>query len=161
MKVKSKKPFRENLAKKVLLQICEQVQQGAFFGSMTMTLHPMNLIVLEDFDIRIKDLFQVDDSEKVKQISYYRAPELTPLCIETEKSQVYSLACVLFEMLTNKCAWDYTNNVLKENPFLEAQFPPNPKDPVTRDFLSKMLNKDPAKRPSLDQILANIREPDL
>ena len=82
-------------------------------------LHPINIIVLEQFEIEIKMVKL--QSNYFKWVSFYRAPELDFGEEETEKSQVYGIGCVMLEMLTNKCAWDFTKNMVKgKNPFLKV-----------------------------------------
>jgi NIMA (never in mitosis gene a)-related kinase len=72
-----------------------------------------------------------------------------------QKSDVWSLGCILYEMVTLKHAFDATSIkglVLK---ILRNNYPEIPKQysKDLKDLISSMLIKDPVKRPSINKVL--------
>ena len=64
-------------------------------------------------------------------------------------------------MITLKGPVDEQNQWRKINPFLKGKIPENFPDKVVQYFVKLMRKKDPQKRPSLDEILETVYEPEL
>jgi serine/threonine protein kinase len=64
-----------------------------------------------------------EDPKYGRFIPFYRAPELAhPDSVENEKSQVYSIACIIYQMLTNIGPYDAEFDLVENNPFHSAEF---------------------------------------
>ncbi len=86
---------------------------------------------------------------------YYLSPEICQERPYNQKSDIWSLGCILYEMLTLRHAFDANSMkglVLK---ILKGTYPPIPScySVEIQGVVSEMLTKDPAKRPSIRQIL--------
>lgn len=86
---------------------------------------------------------------------YYLSPEIWQNMPYNQKSDVWSLGCILYEMVTLKHAFDATSIkglVLK---ILRNNYPEIPKQysKDLKDLISSMLIKDPVKRPSINKVL--------
>jgi NIMA (never in mitosis gene a)-related kinase len=83
------------------------------------------------------------------------SPEICQEKPYNQKSDIWSLGCILYEMVTLKHAFDASSMkglVLK---ILRGNYPPIPAhySQDLKDLLSDMLIKDPSKRPSMRKIL--------
>eukprot|EP00801_Mesodinium_rubrum_P000640 Mrub_00640.p1 GENE.Mrub_00640~~Mrub_00640.p1 ORF type:complete len:668 (-),score=115.52 Mrub_00640:5-2008(-) len=86
---------------------------------------------------------------------YYLSPEICQEQPYNQKSDVWSLGCILYEMVTLKHAFDANSMkglVLK---ILRGSYPPIPEmySNEMKGLIAEMLNKDPKKRPSVKKIL--------
>ena len=86
---------------------------------------------------------------------YYLSPELCEGRSYNAKTDIWSLGCILYELLTLKKAFDATNmNQLIVN-IIRGRHPPisSAFSVEVRQLVDAMLTKDPSKRPSINQIL--------
>ena len=86
---------------------------------------------------------------------YYLSPEICQEKPYNQKSDIWSLGCILYEMVTLRHAFDANSMkglVLK---ILRGQYPPIPANysQDLKDLLADMLIKDPLKRPSMRKVL--------
>ena len=86
---------------------------------------------------------------------YYLSPEICQEMPYNQKSDVWSLGCILYEMVTLRHAFDSNSMkglVLK---ILRGNYPeiPSHYSQDLKDLISEMLIKDPAKRPSIRKIV--------
>ncbi|KAL4427207.1 hypothetical protein ABPG74_022294 [Tetrahymena malaccensis] len=86
---------------------------------------------------------------------YYLSPEICQEKPYNQKSDIWSLGCILYEMTTLNHAFDANSMkglVLK---ILRGTYPPIPEQysQDLRDLISEMLIKDPTQRPSIRKIL--------
>ena len=86
---------------------------------------------------------------------YYLSPEICQEKPYNQKSDIWSLGCILYEMTTLRHAFDSSNMkglVLK---ILRGAYPaiPDMYSDSLRDLLAEMLQRDPARRPSVKRIL--------
>lgn len=83
------------------------------------------------------------------------SPEICQEMPYNQKSDVWSLGCILYEMVTLRHAFDSNSMkglVLK---ILRGNYPeiPSHYSQDLKDLISEMLIKDPAKRPSIRKIV--------
>ena len=180
MKCKSGKRFLGSVCASVLVQICRQLTETP--AHRDITIHPMNVIVLEDFQVRLLDL--VDKKHKnwvERRLFFYSGIEGGPLNEkgqmlqtieiklakfeeETEASQAYSLACLIYSMAEGIHTWNYNKKSgellgIDKNPFLcKPEFKGTNLTLEMRSILTKMLSPNP---PSLQTVLQTINLPDL
>lgn len=86
---------------------------------------------------------------------YYLSPEICQEKPYNQKSDIWSLGCILYEITTLRHAFDSSNMkglVLK---ILRGNYPPIPDiySDNLRNLLSEMLQRDPQQRPSIKRIL--------
>ena len=86
---------------------------------------------------------------------YYLSPEICQEKPYNQKSDIWSLGCILYEMLTLRHAFDANSMkglVLK---ILKGSYPAIPSNysEDVKALVSDLLTKDPSKRPSIRQIL--------
>lgn len=86
---------------------------------------------------------------------YYLSPEICQEKPYNQKSDIWSLGCILYEMLTLRHAFDASSMkglVLK---ILRGVYPPisSVYSEDIRNLVAELLTKDPSKRPSVRQIL--------
>ena len=122
-------------------------------------INPTNLILKDRLQIDILDLKYEPLIKLIKYNEYYRAPEVEGNK-ETEKSQIFGLACTVFSMVTNIGPYDYKTEEWKEDDFfLTAEFPQESADKTALVMLQDSLSKDPAKRPSFLQFIQTLQPP--
>eukprot|EP00003_Mantamonas_plastica_P030586 TRINITY_DN765_c0_g1_i2.p1 TRINITY_DN765_c0_g1~~TRINITY_DN765_c0_g1_i2.p1 ORF type:complete len:942 (-),score=467.14 TRINITY_DN765_c0_g1_i2:1331-4156(-) len=97
----------------------------------------------------------MEQAETAIGTPYYLSPEICESKPYSYKSDIWSLGCVLYELTTLKHAFDAHNMkglVLK---ILRGIYPPIPRyySDDLRDLIASMLQKNPKKRPSVNQIL--------
>ena len=86
---------------------------------------------------------------------YYLSPEICQNKPYNQKSDIWALGCILYEMVTLRHAFDADSMeglVLK---ILRGSYPPIPGhySPDLKRLVADMLTKEPAKRPSIGQVL--------
>ena len=86
---------------------------------------------------------------------YYLSPEICQEKPYNQKSDIWSLGCILYEMVTLRHAFDANSMkglVLK---ILRGNYPAIPAhySQDLKDLLADMLIKDPARRPSMRKVL--------
>ena len=86
---------------------------------------------------------------------YYLSPEMCQELPYNQKSDIWSLGCILYEMLTCKHAFSASNMkglVLK---ILRGTYEPIPDtySQQVRDLVAELLQREPVKRPSVKRIL--------
>lgn len=86
---------------------------------------------------------------------YYLSPEICQEMPYNQKSDVWSLGCILYEMVTLRHAFDSNSMkglVLK---ILRGTYPeiPSHYSQDLKDLISEMLIKDPARRPSIRKVV--------
>lgn len=86
---------------------------------------------------------------------YYLSPEICQEKPYNQKSDIWSLGCILYEIITLKHAFDATSMKALVFKILRGQYPDIPKiySQELRDVISEMLTKEPSKRPSIKKIL--------
>lgn len=87
---------------------------------------------------------------------YYFSPELCQKKAYNSKSDIWSLGCLLYEMLTLRRPFNGANMKLLMGNICVGQYAPLPVhfSKEVQNLVRKMLSHDPSKRPSMSAILA-------
>jgi NIMA (never in mitosis gene a)-related kinase len=112
-------------------------------------------IKLGDFGIA-RILQNTDDCAKTAiGTPYYLSPEICQEKPYNQKSDIWSLGCILYEMVTLNHAFDADNMKSLVMKILKADYSPIPSiySDNLKLLISEMLIKDPAQRPSIKKIL--------
>ena len=86
---------------------------------------------------------------------YYLSPEICQEKPYNQKSDIWSLGCILYEIITLKHAFDATSMKALVFKILRGTYPEIPKmySQELRDVIAEMLTKEASKRPSIKKIL--------
>jgi NIMA (never in mitosis gene a)-related kinase 1/4/5 len=114
-----------------------------------------NQIKIGDFGIARVLQHTYDCAQTAIGTPYYLSPEICQEKPYNQKSDIWSLGCILYEMVTLRHAFDANSMkglVLK---ILRGTYPAIPSNysQDLKDLIADMLIKDPAKRPSMRKIL--------
>ena len=89
----------------IALGVIDQLEKDPSLENVS--INPFNVLILEDFKVKVIDLYKKDDSlEMYEDINYQGAVKmfLPPAALDepdTKESQVYSLGCLLYLMIKN------------------------------------------------------------
>jgi serine/threonine protein kinase/Flp pilus assembly protein TadD len=140
-------------------QVCEGSAEAHHLGIVHRDLKPQNIMVDEDGNVRIMD-FGIARSLKVKGITgagvmigtpEYMSPEQVEGKEADQRSDIYSLGIILYEMLTGRVPFEgdtpftigvkHKSEIPRDPRELNAQIPPD-----LGRLVLKCLEKDKAKR---------------
>ncbi|ETP40300.1 NEK protein kinase [Phytophthora nicotianae P10297] len=115
-----------------------------------------NVVKLGDFGIAKTLDSTLDQAKTVVGTPYYMSPEVCESKPYSYASDVWSLGCVLYEMLALRHAFDAPNILTLILKIVQQDFAPVPPhyDTEVSDLLRKLLDKDPERRPSMEEIFA-------
>lgn len=125
-------------------------------------LKTQNIFMTSDGEIKIGDFgiarvlqHTYDCAKTAIGTPYYLSPEICQEMPYNQKSDVWSLGCILYEMVTLRHAFDSNSMkglVLK---ILRGTYPeiPSHYSQDLKDLISEMLIKDPARRPSIRKVV--------
>ncbi|TFY81268.1 hypothetical protein EWM64_g2746 [Hericium alpestre] len=119
-----------------------------------------NIITMKNGDVKLSD-FGVSLNlrameREIKDVAgtpNWMAPEVIELKGASTKSDIWSLACTVIELLTGRPPYgDVANAMTVMFRIVEDEMPPIPEgcSPALVDFLKLCFNKDPALRPSAE-----------
>ena len=112
-------------------------------------------IMLGDFGIARVLKSKKDMARIVIGTPYYISPEIVESKPYSYKSDLWSLGCILFEMMSLKHAFDANdmNGLIMK--IIRGKIPPLPGkySPELKQLTTALLSKIPSRRPSLDSIL--------
>ena len=157
--------LNENICKLFTKQILcglEHLQkQGSYHGN----LKPQNIFVDKNGIVKMGDYFIISRKMLVEETTKtpirkpicYIAPEYLLYETKSSKSDIWSLGCILLEILTNELPWRQYNYNLKhiKNSLKENKIPDIPRSisDSARNFLSHCLVVDPKVRSSAEELL--------
>ncbi|KAL8001431.1 putative protein kinase [Plasmopara halstedii] len=115
-----------------------------------------NVVKLGDFGIAKTLDSTLDQAQTVVGTPYYMSPEVCESKPYSYASDVWSLGCVLYEMLTLRHAFDAPNILTLILKIVQQDFTPIPPhyDSEVSSLLHKLLDKNPERRPSMEDIFA-------
>jgi serine/threonine-protein kinase len=153
---------RAPMAVEAKLDLMDQMADGLAFAHAADIVHrdlkPANIHILPNGQVKIMDfgLARLGGSEMTRTgmvmgTPHYMSPEQVRGERADSRSDIFSLGCVFYELLTYKKAFDAETmhavlfKVMQEQPAPATDLVPE-LPPVLGDVLDKMLDKDPAQR---------------
>ncbi|CAI5717673.1 unnamed protein product [Peronospora farinosa] len=115
-----------------------------------------NVVKLGDFGIAKTLDSTLDQAKTVVGTPYYMSPEVCESKPYSYASDVWSLGCVLYEMLALRHAFDASNILMLILKIVQQDCNPVPPcyGKEVSDLLHRLLDKDPERRPSMEEIFA-------
>ncbi|KAJ7623201.1 STE/STE11/cdc15 protein kinase [Roridomyces roridus] len=110
-------------------------------------------VKLSDFGVSLNLRAMEREIKDVAGTPNWMAPEVIELKGASTKSDIWSLACTVIELLTGRPPYaEIANSMSVMFRIVEDDMPPLPEDcsPLLEDFLRQCFNKDPTKRPSAE-----------
>jgi serine/threonine protein kinase len=153
--------FAEHRARLLFRQIAEALSYIHSKDIAHRDLKPDNILIDREFNAKLADfgLCHVTNSKQLLQTPcgspLYAPPEiLSGQGYDGKAADIWSLGIVLYAMVTGMLPWSSENQIelfrqIKECPI---EIPPH-LSPLLQDLLSRMLDKDPAKRATIGEVL--------
>ncbi|KAJ7765490.1 STE/STE11/cdc15 protein kinase [Mycena maculata] len=110
-------------------------------------------VKLSDFGVSLNLRAMEREIKDVAGTPNWMAPEVIELKGASPKSDIWSLACTVVELLTGRPPYaEIANSMSVMFRIVEDDMPPLPEgcSPLLEDFLTQCFDKDPTKRPSAD-----------
>ncbi|KAJ7504345.1 STE/STE11/cdc15 protein kinase [Mycena galericulata] len=110
-------------------------------------------VKLSDFGVSLNLRAMEREIKDVAGTPNWMAPEVIELKGASPKSDIWSLACTVVELLTGRPPYaEIANSMSVMFRIVEDEMPPLPEgcSPLLEDFLTQCFNKDPIQRPSAD-----------
>jgi len=137
-----------------LIQICEGLQYAHHHGIVHQDIKPANIFILPDDKIKILDFglaCPVGSENFLTGTPFYMSPEQVQCFPVDQRSDIYSLGLVVYEMLTGKRPFDGNDQwkvmemrANNEIPDPATEIPNLPE--TLRDFILKACARDPSDR---------------
>jgi NIMA (never in mitosis gene a)-related kinase len=123
----------------------------------------MNMFMTKDDKIKIGDLgvakvlMQTQFAKTFVGTPYYLSPEICEEKPYNEKSDIWALGCILYEMCTYKHPFNATNQAALILKILKGKFDSIPKEYSAdmKKVIDLILQKNHFKRPTVIQLLTN------
>ncbi len=145
-------------ANEIARQICAGLAAAHDNGVLHRDLKPANIMIdgrgkarVTDFGVSVVAK-EIQGAEAMSGTPAYMAPEQLTGKEVTQKSDIYSLGLVLYELFTGKRAYN-SDNLIELMSMHEASSPTSPSshvqhlDPLVERVILRCLEKDPNKRP--------------
>eukprot|EP00762_Andalucia_godoyi_P006726 ANDGO_06153.mRNA.1 putative serine/threonine-protein kinase nek3 len=156
------KPFAEEQIVDWLLQVCLAIKHchdkkilHRDIKSQNIFLTAQNKVKIGDFGIARVLKNTLDYAKTMVGTPYYMSPEICQEKPYNNKSDVWSIGCVLYELLTMRHAFDAQNMRGLVVKILRGVYPPVPTSysEDLRLLVGQMFERDPRKRLSVNGIL--------
>ncbi|KAF8630155.1 hypothetical protein AX15_003105 [Amanita polypyramis BW_CC] len=112
-------------------------------------------VKLTDFGVSLNLRAMEREMKNVAGTPNWMAPEIIELKGASIKSDIWSLACTIIELLTGRPPYgEISNSMSVMFHIVEDKMPPIPEEcsDLACDFLTQCFNKDPTKRPSAETL---------
>ena len=164
LKQRNKIPLNDNFIWKLFIQIVIGLTELHNMKILHRDLKTSNIFLTNNYDIKIGDLGvakKLSNNDFTKTLigtPYYLSPEICKSKPYNEKSDIWALGCILYELCTFKHPFETTNQAVLVHKILKE----NPKPiPYTFDYyfneiIKKLLQKNMNKRPSCKLILKDM-----
>ena len=165
LKQRNKIPLNDNFIWKLFIQIVIGLAELHNMKILHRDLKTSNIFLTNNYNIKIGDLGVAkklsnnnDFTKTLIGTPFYLSPEICKEKPYNEKSDIWALGCILYELCTFKHPFETTNQAALVNKILKE----NPKPiPYTFDFyfneiIKKLLQKNMNKRPSCKLILKDM-----
>eukprot|EP00826_Nyctotherus_ovalis_P017615 TRINITY_DN15196_c0_g1_i4.p1 TRINITY_DN15196_c0_g1~~TRINITY_DN15196_c0_g1_i4.p1 ORF type:complete len:397 (-),score=113.93 TRINITY_DN15196_c0_g1_i4:148-1338(-) len=156
------KPFSESQILDWFLQICLALKHIHSKRILHRDLKTQNIFLTSKGDVKVGDFGisrvlqnTYDQAQTAIGTPYYLSPEICQERPYNQKSDIWSVGCILYELLTLRHAFDGNSLRSLVYKILKGIPPPISESysPEIRNLVSELLIKDPNKRPSIRQIL--------
>ncbi|KDQ61734.1 hypothetical protein JAAARDRAFT_520067 [Jaapia argillacea MUCL 33604] len=112
-------------------------------------------VKLSDFGVSLNMRAMEREMKDVAGTPNWMAPEVIELKGASTKSDIWSLACTVIELLSGRPPYgDIPNSMTVMFRIVEEEMPPLPEgcSDLLQDFLTICFNKEPSKRPSAEEL---------
>ncbi|KAG9089691.1 hypothetical protein FS749_001139, partial [Ceratobasidium sp. UAMH 11750] len=149
--------LNEKLAAGYVIRILEGLHYLHQSSVVHCDLKAANILTTKNGNVKLSDFgvsLNLTAMEKVNEVAgtpNWMAPEVIELKGASTKSDIWSLGCVVIELLTGRPPYgDIPNGLTVMFRIVEDENPPIPEgfSPMLRNFLELCFNKDPDCRPS-------------
>ena len=156
------KGFPENMILDWFVQICLAIKHMHDRKILHRDLKTQNVFLTSKGEVKIGDFgisrvlqHTYDCAQTAIGTPYYLSPEICQEKPYNQKSDIWSLGCILYEMVTLRHAFDASSMKGLVVKILRGTYPSIPScySQNLRDLIDEMLEKDPHKRPSIKKIL--------
>ena len=156
------KGFPENSILDWFVQICLAIKHMHDRKILHRDLKTQNVFLTSKGEVKIGDFgisrvlqHTYDCAQTAIGTPYYLSPEICQEKPYNQKSDIWSLGCILYEMVTLRHAFDASSMKGLVVKILRGTYPSIPScySQNLRDLIDEMLEKDAKKRPSVKKIL--------
>lgn len=156
------KGFSENQILDWFVQICLAIKHMHDRKILHRDLKTQNVFLTSKGEVKIGDFgisrvlqHTYDCAQTAIGTPYYLSPEICQEKPYNQKSDIWSLGCILYEIVTLRHAFDASSMKGLVVKILRGVYPSIPScySQNLRDLIDEMLQKDAAKRPSVKKIL--------
>lgn len=116
------------------------------------------IVKLGDFGVAKILNSTLDNARTMIGTPYYLSPEIVDNHPYNFKSDIWALGVILYELCTSKPPFDAANIPQLALKITKGQYSPIPQNysKDLKNLVSLLLSVDPAKRPSINQILSKV-----
>ena len=165
---KNKKFMSENLILIILREICSEIKRKKLKNIVYLDINPDKIYISDEFNIKIEELNYpeiLDDNDIKNSITHnfkYHAPEMLKSNgdIPLDKSYMWSLGCVLYELCQKKSCFKYDKNKIEyfKNIKKKKNIKLNKKYKNLNKLINNLLVIDINDRYDINQVCKNIKE---
>ncbi|GFR52579.1 hypothetical protein Agub_g15172 [Astrephomene gubernaculifera] len=153
--------FPESLVALYIAQVLQGLQYLHEQGVVHRDIKGANILTTKDGLVKLADfgvaakLGEVEERRDVVGTPYWMAPEVIEMTQVTSSSDIWSVGCLIVELLTGYPPYFDLNACSAMFRIVQDAMPPLPEDisPLLRDFLSRCFLKDAKLRPDARTLL--------
>lgn len=158
------RPLPESRVWKFFIEICLGLQYLHANRILHRDIKTINMFLTKDDNVKIGDLGvakllnqTANMAHTIVGTPYYLSPELCEEKPYNNKSDIWSLGCVLYELCTLKHPFEAANQAALILKIVRAKYNPLSSNysKGLRDMVDWTLTKDHRQRPSIEQIMAH------